>query len=277
MILVTGATGNVGRPLVEMVTARGAEVRAVTRDRQAAGLSCEVVEGDAASPDSLRGVTALFVNPRAVGTEVDRLLAAAAGSGVRRVVALSANNVDDDFSRQPSRFRGDRNKETEDAVIASGLQWVSVRASTFAPNSVGMWGEQIRAGDVVRGPYANAAETPVDPRDIAAVAAVALLEDDLLGRRVEVTGPQTLTQREMVGVIGTVLGRQLEYVDIAPELARKVILGKGFSEAFVDANLARLAALVDSPAVVAPDAEKILGRPPASFADWVSRNEAAFR
>lgn len=111
----------------------------------------------------MRGVTGLFVHPHAVGNGVGELLALAREQGVKRVVVLSAMNVDDDLAEQPSRYDGDRNKEVEDAVIGCGLEWVSLRASFFAPNAIRAWAAQIRAGDVVYGPYAAFAEAPIDP------------------------------------------------------------------------------------------------------------------
>ena len=142
MILVTGATGTIGRPLIDVLVDQGAEVRAVTRDPRAAGLPADVelVEGDPSRPDTvapyLEGVTALFLHPRAVGIPAaGELLALARKRGVQRVVALSAMNVDDPLDQQPSRYNGDRNKEIEDAAAASGLGWVSLRASSFAIDS----------------------------------------------------------------------------------------------------------------------------------------------
>jgi uncharacterized protein YbjT (DUF2867 family) len=164
MILVTGSTGTIGRPLVNALASQGAAVRAIAHRPGPAGLptDVEVVAGDLSRPDTivsaLRDVTALFVHPRAVGLAAPVLLALAAENGVQHVVALSAINVDDDPAYQPSRFNGDRNKEVEDAVIDSGLPWVSVRAGAFAYNISMMWAGQIRGGDVVRGPYADFAE-----------------------------------------------------------------------------------------------------------------------
>src|SRR2546423_9964231 len=106
MILVTGATGAVGRPLVRQLVAGGAELRAVTRDPQAARLpeGVEVVAGDPSQPETIAhdliGVTALFLHPRAAGEAVAELLRLAKERGVGRVVALSAINVDDDPSQQ---------------------------------------------------------------------------------------------------------------------------------------------------------------------------------
>ena len=119
--------------------------------------------------------------------------------GVTRLVALSAINADDDFSRQPSRFRGDRNKEVEQLAVDSGLEWVSLRPTVFITNFFGMWAPQIQAGDVVNGPYATASTAPIVDRDISAVAAKALLTDELVGRKIPLTGPQAFTNTELGG------------------------------------------------------------------------------
>jgi uncharacterized protein YbjT (DUF2867 family) len=158
-VLVTGATGTVGRHLISLLDG---PVRAVSRDPHAdlgphdAEHRVSVVDND---PMHLVGVTALFVHPRAVADPAT-LVARARAAGVGKVVALSASNVDDDPADQPSRHRGDRNKEAEDAVAGGGLPWVSVRAGSFAGNTATAWAHQIRAGDVVHGPYADFAEAP---------------------------------------------------------------------------------------------------------------------
>src|SRR5215207_8320805 len=213
MILVTGATGTIGRPLIDLLLGEGARVRAVTRNPQAAGLPAdvEVAEGDPSRPGTLapflEGVTALFLHPRAVGIAAVELLALAREQSVQRVIVLSAINVDDELAYQPSRFNGDRNKEVEDAVTRGGLPWVSLRSSSFAINTLHAWGAQIRAADVVYGPYAAFAEAPIHERDLAAVIARALLDDQLVGQRIAVTGPQSFTHAEMVAIIGDVIGR----------------------------------------------------------------------
>lgn len=284
MILVTGATGTIGRPLMDLLTSEGAEVRAVTRDPNAAGLpaAVEIVEGDPARPDtiaaSLAGVTGLFLHPRAAGEAAGELLALAREHGVKRVVALSAMNIDDELAEQPSRFRGDRNKEAEDAAVASGLEWVSMRAGFFAVNTATAWGAQIRAGDVVRGPYAASTEAPIHERDLAAVAAHALLTDDVVDRRLVLTGPESLTQEEMVATIGDVIGRPLRYEELPPEVAKRGMIERtGFPEGFVDAYLALLAKAVGRPALTSGEVDKVLGRPALTFAEWVADHAAAFR
>jgi uncharacterized protein YbjT (DUF2867 family) len=283
MILVTGATGTIGRPLTDLLATEGAKVRAVTRDPRAAGLPAgvEVVVGDPSRPDTvarfMEGITALFLHPRAAGDTAGDLLALARERGVKRVVALSAINVDDDLDEQPSRFQGDRNKEVEDAAVASGLEWVSLRASSFAVNTLRAWGAQIRAGDVVRGPYAAFAEAPIHERDLAGVGARALLTDELVGRRVELTGPQSLTHEEMVAIVGGVIGRPLGYQEIPPEAAWKGMVAHGFPEPFVEALMARYARGAGRTAPVTGEVEKILSRPARTYAEWAADHTAAFQ
>src|ERR1700712_3584827 len=185
-VVVTGATGNVGRPLVDELTEAGIEVRAVTRRPGAGAFGFAL--------DALPGADAVFLNARARGGELEATVAAAVKAGVTRLVALSAINADDDFSRQPSRFRGDRNREVDELAAGSGLEWISLRPTVFASNFAGMWAAQIRTGDVVGGPYASASTAPIADADISAVAAHALLTDDLLGRRVPLTESWAATQ-----------------------------------------------------------------------------------
>jgi uncharacterized protein YbjT (DUF2867 family) len=284
MILVTGATGTIGRPLIDALVSEGAKIRAVTRHPQAAGLPAgvEVVEGDPAQPDTiapfLEGVTALFLHPRAVGIPAAAdLLALARQQGVQRVVALSAMNVDDPLDEQPSRYNGDRNKEVEDATVASGLDWVSLRASSFAMNTLLAWGAQIRAGDIVRYPYASFAEALIHERDLAGVGACALLTDALVGQRPVLTGPQSLTHEQMVAIIGEVLGSPLRYQELPPEAAEQGMVQQGLPEPFVQALLARYARGVGQPAPVTGEVERILGRPARIYAEWVADHAAAFR
>lgn len=274
-ILVTGATGNVGRPLVTHLVNAGARVRAVTRDPNTARFpdGVEVVTSAAAG---LPGASAVFLNSRALGDDLASTVHTARLAGVTRLVALSAINADDDDSRQPSRFRGDRNREVEQLTVKSGLEWVSLRPSVFVSNFFGMWAPQLQVGDVVSGPYATASTAPIVDRDISAVAAHALLTDELVGRRIPLTGPEALTNADMVQVIADVLGRRLRYHEVAPEQVRQRFIGIGFTAEFADAYIAMLAATVATPALVTHEVDKILGRPAESFADAVSAHQDQF-
>ncbi len=274
-IVVTGATGNVGRPLVAELAAAGVQVRAVTRAPDTAAFPAGVEVADAAV-DALQGASAVFLNSRALGRDLANLVARAPDAGVTKLVALSAINADDDFSRQPSRFRGDRNKEVEQLAVDSGLDWVSLRPTVFATNFAGMWSAQLRAGDVVAGPYAEASSAPIVDSDISAVAARALLTDDLIGQQIPLTGPQSFTNAELVEVIGAVLDRPLQYREIPPDFMRQRFIDLGFPAEFSDAYVAMLAETLGKPALVTHDVEKILGRPALTFAQWVSRHRGLF-
>lgn len=145
-----------------------------------------------------------------------------------RLVALSAINADDEFSRQPSRVLGDRNKEVEQLAMESGLEWTSLRPTVFATIYVGsVWAAQIRAGDVVRRPYAQACNAPIVESDIAAVATHALLTDDLVGQKIPLTGAEEFTNAELVKVMGEVLRRSLRYEEVPPEIVRKNFIAAG--------------------------------------------------
>lgn len=185
-------------------------------------------------------------------------------------------NVDEDFTRQPSRLRGDRNKEVEQLAVDSGLPWVSLRPALFATNFIGMWAGQLQAGDIVAGPFASASSAPIVESDIAAVAAHALLTDELNGRKIPLTGPQSLTNAELLAVVGEVLGRDLFYREIPVEQVRERFVAIGFPAEFGTAYTALLAETVDRPAPVSDEVQRILGRPAQTFAEWVGHHREAF-
>jgi uncharacterized protein YbjT (DUF2867 family) len=274
-ILVTGATGNVGRPLVTHLAAAGVTVRAVTRSPETADLPPGVVRYRSAR-DGLPGSDAVFLNSRALGDQLEETVDAARAAGVRRLVALSASNADEDFSRQPSRVRGDRNKEVDELAAQSGLEWISLRPNVFNSNFAGMWAPQLQVGDVVSGPYAYASTAPIADSDVSAVAAHALLTDDLVGQRIPMTGPESLTNAQLLETLGTALGRTLSYREVPPEAVRQRFIGIGFPAEFADAYVALLAETVDRPALVTHDVEKILQRPATPFGQWATEHRNRF-
>jgi uncharacterized protein YbjT (DUF2867 family) len=139
-----------------------------------------------------------------------------------------------------------------------------------------MWAGQIRAGDVVNGPYAEASSAPIAESDIAAVAARAFITDDFVGQRIPLTGPQSLTNTEMVDIVGSVLHRPLRYNEIPPDLVLQRFLSLGFPAEFGTAYIAMLATTVDAPAPVTDDIERILGRRAESFEQWVTQHKSLF-
>ena len=279
-IVVTGATGLVGRPLVGLLREREVEIRAVARSSATwptgvAGFTADLAEPATLLP-VLDGADALFVHPRAVGDNAGKLVALAGEAGVRRVVVLSAINVDDDPAYQPSRLNGDRNKEVEEAVVASGLPWVAVRSSSFATNVIGMLGAQIRGGDVVRAAYGDFAEALIHEADLAEVIVEALTNADLAGRRLRVTGPQSLTHEQQVAVLAEVLGRSLVFQEVPAQAAVRGMVANGLREEFVTALMNRYERGAGQPAEVTDEVRGVLGRPARTFAQWVADHAAVF-
>ncbi|MGY2093569.1 NAD(P)H-binding protein [Nocardia gipuzkoensis] len=274
--MVTGATGTIGRPLIDTLVAAGRQVRAVSR-RPVADLpeGVEVVSPDAVEV-AMPGVESLFVHPRATKDHIGELLKLAAVCGVDRVVVMSAINADDEPAHQPSRYNGDRNSEVERAVVASGLPWVSVRPSSFAMNTLTMWRTQVAAGDTVFGPYASFAEAVIHERDVADVVARAMSDEALLGRRLPVTGPEAVSLAQMVTIIGEVAGKPLRYQEIPAETVALGMIQHGLDEQFVRALMDRYARELRQTPTVTAEVEAILGRPARSFATWVADHREAW-
>ncbi|NEA22394.1 NAD(P)H-binding protein [Actinomadura bangladeshensis] len=275
MFLITGATGNVGRALVGELLTAGAEVRALTRDPAAARLpsGAEVARTDAMPLD---GVTAIFLNPVlfwGAGDGLAGLLPRAADHGVRRVVMLSsAAALDDD----PANELAVHHLAMERTIEASGMEWTFARPGEFSSNALA-WQKAIRAGAPVRGPYAAASSSPIHERDIAAVAARALLTDGLVGAKPLLTGPEPLTHPDMVRLIGEATGRPARFEEISPEEAREQMLAHPYMrEGLVDTLLRQRARTVGRPAEPSPEVERITGRPARTFAEWAADHAGDF-
>ncbi len=273
MILVTGATGNVGRHLVGELLTAGAKVRALSRDPATANLPSEA---QVARTDEmpLDGVASLFLNPAVFWNGLGDLLPRAAEAGVRRVVLLSSIAALDD---DPSNDLAAHHLAIEREIEATGMEWTFVRPGEFATNTLA-WGEVIRAGEPVREPYPAARSTPIHERDIAAVAAKALLTDDLVGAKPILTGPEVLTRPEMVGLIGEATGRPARFEEITPEQAREEMLKHPYMrEGLVDVLLRLRAEAVDAPIEPSGEVERITGRPGRKYKEWAADHADDFR
>jgi uncharacterized protein YbjT (DUF2867 family) len=278
-ILVTGATGKVGRQVVSRLLAEGARVRALTRTPEAAGLprGVEVVRGDLNAPaaldECLRDVDVVFLvwtaQPGAAKAAVGRM-AEHAG----RVVFLSSpHRTPHPLFRQPNPMAA-LHAEIELLIETSGLRWTYVRPGMFAANALSWWAPQIRAGDVVRWPYAAAPTAPVHELDIADVAARALLEEGHDKAEYVLTGLESLSQLEQVETIGDVIGRPLRFEEVTPEEFRREFPAPA---PVVNMLLAAWAAAVGRPAHVTSTVAEVTGRPARTYRSWVIDNAGEFR
>lgn len=283
MILVTGATGNVGREVVNVLLEDGKKVVALTRN-PAAELpgGAHVVGGDPSHPQTLtsalRGVKAVLISPRALGdatagAATAELLALAVEQGVKRVVALSAVTVQyaAGYRRLAYAF-----KALEDAIKASGLQRTFLRSADYAANTVA-WAPQIRSASVVRGAYGDAATSTIHERDVAAIAARALVNSAYAGHSYVLTSPQSLTQRDKGRLIGEAIGKELSFEELPPEQLRQAMLAQGLPEDVPDRLLGSLADYAKQPGPSSGTVEQVLGRPALTFAEWADEHAAAFR
>lgn len=278
MIVVTGATGNVGRPLVAELARRGQDVTAVSRsgatpldDHRVRGVSA-----DLADPDSLRtavvGAEAMFLLVPGSGEhlDTDRIVGTAADAGARRLVLLSSQGA---ATRAGSVSHGPLAR-LEKLVRGSGLDWTVLRPGEFDSNALA-WAPSVSAERTVHAPFGDVALPAVDPLDIAAVAAVALVDDGHAGRAYTLTGPAALSPRDRTRTLAEALGVPLTFVELTREDARAGMLAY-IPEHVVDGTLAILGEPLPQEQVVSPDVEAVLGRPARSFADWARRNAAAF-
>jgi len=279
MILVTGATGKVGRHLVTGLLAEGAAVRALTRGSQEPALpaGAEVTRWDPAQPATLvaalAGATAVFINVTAVGGVIGELMTAASLAGTGHAVMLSSLTVQDN-GVQPYSI-GAHHKAVEDQVRASGLTATFLRCGGFAANTLA-WAPMIRAESVVRAPYADAATAPIAERDIAAAAVRVLLDDGHAGASYVLTGRQSLTQAGHAQAIGAAIGRLVRFEELSAEAFRQATAGY-LPAAAADDMLRYLAAYSGRTAQMSPDLEVITRRPATTFSDWAVEHAASFR
>jgi uncharacterized protein YbjT (DUF2867 family) len=284
MILVTGATGNVGREVVNLLLSGGEKVVAVTRHPEKAALpEGAVVAGVDLShlqqlSKAFRDVEAVLISPRALGdatagAATAELLKLAAEQGSPRVVVLSAATVEygGGYERFAAAF-----KAVEDVARTSGLPWTFLRSTDYASNSLA-WVPQIRSTGIVRGAYGDGATATIHERDVAAVATRALLDAAHAGHSYVLTGPQLLSQRDKVRLIGEAIGRDVRWEELSAEQAKAAMLAQGLPPDVPDRLLGYWSTIGQRQEPATTSVEQILGHPALTFAQWATEHAAAFR
>ncbi|MFI5884808.1 SDR family oxidoreductase [Streptomyces sp. NPDC051554] len=292
MIVVTGATGNIGRPLTRALVEAGQQVTAVSRHAPTAMTATANVSVSVSVPDGVRHVAADLAEPaglkpaltgakalflllsgdlHATGANPADIIAVAEAAGVRRVVLLSTQGV----STRP--FGGTRiaMRALEDVLRESGLEWAILRPGGFASNAL-WWAESIRARGVVAAPFGDIGVPVVDPADIAEVAAACLLDDQHTGGVYELTGPEVITPRGQAQAIAAALGSPVRFHDLTREEA-KAAMAQSMPAELAEDTLTILGSPSPAELRISPDVERVLGRAPRPFADWAARNVDAFR
>ncbi|MDT0319904.1 NmrA family NAD(P)-binding protein [Streptomyces millisiae] len=270
-ILVSGATGTVGRQVVAELLARGHQVRALTRNAAGAVFPAgvEVVQGDLTEPESLvpalEGVTGLhlitfggaYFGPLETGP---RILESARAAGVRRVTVLHGGG--------PSPL--------EDAVRADdGVDWTVLMPVEFMANAL-EWAEPIATAREVREPFVSRLSAMVHEGDIGAVAAVALTEEGHGGEEYVITGPELLTVSDKVAAIAAATGREIGLVELTREQAVARWRAAGHPEEVIDFLLEAYGNTPEVGRTVVDTVEKVTGRPARTFAQWAAEHADAF-
>ncbi len=275
-ILVLGATGNVGRPLVNALLARGEAVKGASRSGKpvdgAEGVVFDIAD-PMTFPHAFEGVDRAFVMLPGGYTEAKALLLpvieAAATRGVK-VVLQSVLGVDADDSI-PYR-------QAEIALEKSGVRWVVLRPNWFTDNFINYWKPGIDAAGVIAVPAADGKSSFIDVRDIADSAAAALTSDRFDGKAFNLTGPEALGYSEAAALISDAIGKPVAYQAIDDETFVGILVGAGVPEVY-----ARFLASIFYPvregwtAVVTNDVQTLASHPARSVAAWVKENAAALK
>jgi uncharacterized protein YbjT (DUF2867 family) len=280
MILITGATGNIGRELIPLLLESKEPVRILVRDpRKVAHLDAcvERVVGDLDKPETLipavKDVERIFLVTYETQQDIN-VLAAAKRAGVRHIVKLSTLEATE-HKIQVGKWHYAR----EELICASGLDWTFLRPGMFMSNSIEWWADSIKGQGSVFFPGGKKGKVaPVDPRDVAKVAATTLTQPGHSGQAYELTGAELFTIGEMVGVISRVLGKQIQYMDIPPIAAKLFMLKTGMDKTLVNALMEMLGSLRRNEAAMATDAvQRITGQAPRTFEAWCREHVSAFQ
>ena len=279
-ILVTGATGNIGRAVVAQLRAADVAVRALSRNPRTANLpdGVDVVSGDLTAPDTLDpaldDVDAVFlVWAATLDAAADTIKRMA--SRVSRIVLLSAPiHTAHPFFQQPNPLRS-VHAGVEALIEKSGVECTFLRPGPFALNCRNWWAPQIRNGDAVRWFHGGAQTAAVHEQDVAAVAVRALRGERHDGRDHVLTGPESLTQREQLAIIGDAIGRNLVFDEVSPDTARHEVMA-AWPAWVADMLLSAYGASVDRPAHMTSAIEDLTGAPARTFREWATDHAVEF-
>jgi uncharacterized protein YbjT (DUF2867 family) len=274
VILVTGATGNVGSEVVRALVARQEPVRAMARNPNRAALAAtvDVTSADLGAPETigpaLDGVRKVFLLGQFATPD---LLRAVRDARVELVVLLTSRCV---VGGRPDNAITRTWLDAEAVVRDSGVPWTILRSSGFHSNAL-RWLPQLRAGDVVRAPWPDVRVASIDPADIAAVAATILTEPGHDHTAPALSGPQPLVPSDQVATLAQALGRPLRYEPLTDQEARAQMQADtpapvidAFFRFFTDGEF-------DDSEVV-ETVRRITGRDPHTFAQWARDHARAF-
>lgn len=280
MILITGASGNVGKEVLKQIAHTGVKARAAYQSAGKAGTAPSGVETatvDYGQPETLRaalkGVDRVFLvgPPTAQLPALERnAMDVIKQSDVRQVVKLSAmGGRDAIFPRLHA--------ESEDYIRSTGTPYTFLRPNGFMQNMIIYNAPTINTQGAFYGSEGDGRVSQIDIRDVAAVAVKVLTEDGHAGKTYTLTGPEALTNSETAKILSGALGREIQYVNLPPSQLREALLSAGLPEWSADAllDLQRLYR-EGKAAAVTRDVEQVLGRKPIRYAQFAQDYKSAF-
>ncbi len=283
MILITGASGSVGKAVLQEASRKGSKFRAMFRSKQEAAKApagCETVLGDYSDKQSLRnaleGVTSIYVVcspiPQLVELE-GNVLGVCKESGVEHVVLNSALGAGDYPKSFPSWHR-----KVEDKLKTSGISYTILRPNGFLQNIVAFNAPSIRAQGAFYAAMGDAKVSYLDIGDIAVVAVKALQGGAHSGKTYELNGPEAISNHELAKRISRITGRAVNYVDIPETAQREAMLALGMPEWQVTALL-ELQQYYKQGGGAKTDGllQSLIERPPVSLDQYLMVNAAEFR
>jgi len=284
--LITGATGDIGSKVVELLLERGERPRVFARDaikaRAQFGDRVQIVIGDLSDVTSLttalKEIHSLFlVNSGPEIPQRDAIAAIAArASGVEHIVKLSSLDVNQADVDQ-SLAIGAWHEQGEAAIRASGIPFTFIRPTGFMSNLLA-WARSIKTEGIVRSSTGSGRRPFIHSDDIAAVATAALTSRSHLGQSLAITGPEALTFAEITTKVAAAIGKPLVYQSISDDEAARRFSATGASAEEVAAHVALWRAIREGRlAAVTGEVQRILGRPPLTLDHWLAENAAAFR
>lgn len=276
-VLVVGASGAIGGAVVTGLLERGEEVRASSRTPEKLTLprAVQVFAADLNDPSSftaaLESVDRVFLY--ADLAEPEALIGAFGAAGVQYVVLLSSSSVT--LPGADLDFNGSRFIRVERAIEASGIAYTFLRPGGFASNAA-RWSWGVQGESAVPLPYPEAVQAPVHEQDIADVAVIALSGDTLIGQAPVLTGPEQLTLRQQVDMIGAVIGRPVRVIE-QTEAESTAMLSQYVPEVWVRQIVKDWREAVGASPAISSEYERITGKPARSFRTWVEDHADLFR
>jgi (4-alkanoyl-5-oxo-2,5-dihydrofuran-3-yl)methyl phosphate reductase len=280
VILVTGATGTVGREVVAQLLVAGEKVRALTRNPSRAHLDeqVELVAGDFNQPETLakavEGVESIFSLAFGPQLAIQEASLAQAGqkAGAQHIVKLSALRPGGEARSTIATWH----LASERAIQNMGIAWTFVQPGAFMSNALN-WRDTIKSQGKVFSNYGDGKVAYIHPRDIAAVAVHALTEPGHEGKTYQVTGPEALSVGEVVQLLSEAVGKPIEYVPITDDATREGMQKAGLPAFLIDALLPYASFVrTGKGAEILPTVEEVIGRRPLTFADWAREHATDF-